>query len=282
MTTSTTDSGSAFDAYERRAWDGRADAYAGSFAHLCAYTAPLLLDAVGVREGGSAAGVRLLDAGTGPGTVAAMAAARGARVTAVDAEPSMVARTAAAVPAADTRHALLPELPFADGEFDAVVANFVINHVGRPREAVAELRRVLRPGGRIAVTIWSAPPAPGQALLGSAVEAAGVVRPPEVPAVAPEHDFPRAEEGFTALLTGAGLAGATCTAVAWDHIADPDVWWSGAAAGIAAVGQTLSYQSAETVAAVRRHYDALAAPFRRPDARLALPHRALLATATAP
>lgn len=90
-----TGTGTEFDAWERRAWDGRAEAYARSFAHLCAYTAPMLLDAAGVT-----AGVRVLDAGTGPGTVAALAVARGARVTAVDAEPSMVATAAAAVPQA--------------------------------------------------------------------------------------------------------------------------------------------------------------------------------------
>jgi SAM-dependent methyltransferase len=281
-TTAETAAETAFDQYERRAWDGRADAYARSFAHLCAHTAPLLLDAAGVREGGAAAGLRVLDAGTGPGTVAAAAVARGARVTAVDAEPSMVARAAAALPDADVRHAMLPELPFADGEFDVVVSNFVVNHLGRPRDGVAELRRVLRPGGRIAVTIWSWPPEPGQALLGRALEAAGVSRPDTVPGLAADDDFPRTEEGLAALLGGAGLTDAACTPVRWDHLADPEVWWSGAAAGIAAAGQTLTAQPPAVIAEVRRHYDTLAAAFRRPDGLLALPHRALVATATAP
>ncbi|MFF9076900.1 class I SAM-dependent methyltransferase [Streptomyces sp. NPDC014872] len=56
--------------------------------------------------------------------------------------------TALAAPEADVRLAALPCLPFADDEFDAVVGNFVLNHVGRPREALRELRRVTRPGGR--------------------------------------------------------------------------------------------------------------------------------------
>lgn len=41
----------AFDESERRTWAGRADAYAASFAKLCAYAVPVLLDAAGVAEG---------------------------------------------------------------------------------------------------------------------------------------------------------------------------------------------------------------------------------------
>ncbi|MFG3602898.1 hypothetical protein [Micromonospora chersina] len=69
-----------FDAHERSRWAGRAEAYARSFGRLCAYPAETLLDAAAVR-----AGRRLIDVGTGPGTVAAAAPARGAEVAAVDA-----------------------------------------------------------------------------------------------------------------------------------------------------------------------------------------------------
>jgi ubiquinone/menaquinone biosynthesis C-methylase UbiE len=68
---------------------------------------------------------------------------------------------------------VLPRLPFADGEFDSVTANFVLNHVGRPRQAATELRRVLTKGGHVAVTVWPDTPARGQTLLGRAIQAAG-------------------------------------------------------------------------------------------------------------
>lgn len=191
-----------FDKSERMIWAGQGAAYAKSFAKLCAYPVPQLLDATVVGPG-----TRLLDVGTGPGTVAAAACARGATVTAVDAEPTMVELAVQAAPAADVRVAALPELPFADGEFDAVVANLLLNHVGRPGVALAELRRVVRPGGWVALTTWASPPAPGQALIGRAIQAGGAVRPQHLPAgLAPEDDFPRDESGLTELMYATGSA----------------------------------------------------------------------------
>ncbi|MFI6345508.1 class I SAM-dependent methyltransferase [Streptomyces sp. NPDC050560] len=262
----------AFDESERRAWAGRADAYAAGFAKLCSYPVPRLLDAAGVG-----AGTRVLDVGTGTGGAAAGACARGARVTAVDAEPAMVAAAAREVPAADVRLAALPELPFADGAFDAVVGNFVLNHVGRPRAALAELRRVTRRGGRAAVTVWAAPAAEGQALLGRAVRAAGVERPAHLPALDPGDDFPRTERGLAALLREAGLADVGCAALAWGHRTTPEEWWSGPAAGVATIGQTVTSQPPEVVEEIEGHFRALCAEFTAPDGALVLPHTALVA-----
>ena len=63
-------------------------------------------------------------------------------------------------------------LPFGDASFDAVVAGFVVNHLPRPERALAEFARVVRPGGRVAVTVWDRP---GRmrllGVLGEAVEA---------------------------------------------------------------------------------------------------------------
>ncbi|WP_371674657.1 class I SAM-dependent methyltransferase [Streptomyces sp. NBC_00289] len=256
-------------------WAGRAAAYAGSFAKLCAYPTRQLLDAAGVGPG-----ERMLDVGTGPGTVAAAACARGATVTAVDAEPTMVQLAARSAPAADVRVAVLPELPFGDGEFDAVVANFVLNHVGRPTVALAELRRVVKPGGRIALTIWAAPPAAGQALLGRAIQAAGAVRPPHLPAgIAPEDDFPRDERGLTGLMESAGLREAACETVRWDHRTSAEEWWSGPAAGVAFGGQMVRSQTPRIRAEIKRHFDLFSSEFADGDGVLTLPHAALLARA---
>ncbi|WLW58322.1 class I SAM-dependent methyltransferase [Streptomyces sp. YU58] len=262
----------AFDESERRAWAGQAAAYSASFAKLCAYSVPRLLDAAEVREG-----TRVLDVGTGTGAVAAAACERGAKVTAVDTEPGMVALAAQTAPAADVRLAGLPSLPFVDGEFDAVVGNFVLNHVGRPRAALAELRRVTRPGGRIALTIWATPVAAGQALLGRAVQAAGVTRPAHLPALAPEDDFPRTEQGFAALLGDAGLGDVCCNTLHWEHRTTPEEWWSGPAAGVATIGQIVTSQAPAIIEEIKRHFDALCAEFTGPEGALVLPHVAVMA-----
>jgi SAM-dependent methyltransferase len=263
-----------FDQGERRGWAGRAEAYAGSFAKLCAYPVPQLLDAAGVR-----ADLRVLDVGTGTGAVAAAAAERGAHVTAVDAQPDMVRAASRAAPAAAVLVGALPDLPFADGTFDAVAGNFVLNHVGRPLAALVELHRVTRPGGRIALTIWSAPAATGATLLGQAVQAAGVGRPAHLPPLPPEQDFGRDEHGFAGLLTDAGLRDVACRTLTWNHRATPDEWWSGPAGGVSYVGQVLADLPARTVADIRAHFDRLSVGFLGPDGLLVLPHTALLASA---
>ncbi len=265
-----------FDEGERRAWTGRAEAYAVTWALLCAHPVPQLLDAAEVGPG-----TRLLDVGTGSGTVALAAAERGADVTAVDAQPDMVELVARRLPAARTRVAVLPKLPFEDDEFDVVTGNFVLNHVGTPVAALAELRRVARPGGRIAVTVWSVPPGAGQELLGRAL--AGVVsdRPTDLPGYPPEHNFDRDEPGLTALLGRAGLDHVAARTLAWDHRATPEQWWAGPAAGVAYFGQVMLRQTPAVRAEIKDHYDRLNQEFLGPDGRLVLPHRALLAVGTA-
>ncbi|MGC4968231.1 class I SAM-dependent methyltransferase [Streptomyces globisporus] len=261
-----------FDHAERRIWSGKAEAYAGTCARLCAHPAEPLLDAAEVGPG-----ARVLDVGCGSGTVSAAAVARGASVYAADADPGMVAATRRAVPGVTAHIARLPELPYANDTFDAVVGNFVLNHVGRPLDALAELRRITRPGDRVAVTIWRAPGAPGQTLIGRAARAAGLTRPTWLPALAPQDDFPRTPEGLAALLDTAGLLGAECSEVTWEHRCDPDTWWAGAERGIGAIGQVLNSGGAEGLAAARRACDDLCAEFRTRKGLLALPHIALLA-----
>jgi SAM-dependent methyltransferase len=260
-----------FDETERARWAGGAEAYGKTFSPLCAGAAGHLLDAAGVGEG-----TAVLDVGTGVGTVAALAAGRGARVTAVDAEPTMVAATAARLPGADVREAILPGLPFAGGCFDAVVANFVINHVGDPAAAVAELRRVTRPGGRVAVTTWPHPAPVAQGLWmmvyrHAGVEVSGLV------GVDPAKNFPRTVDGLAGLLRDGGLTGVSCERIEWVHETTADAWWGGAAAGLNATGVVLRRQTPEVRERIRASFDEVVEQFRTPAGLLALPTAALVA-----
>lgn len=266
-----------FDAYERRLWQGRAAAYRRSFAALCGHTAPALLDAAGVGDR-----TRLLDVGTGTGTVAGLALARGAVVTAVDAEQSMVEAARRAVPGADVRHGVLPDLPLDDRCFDATVGNFVVNHVGDPAAAVTELRRVTRPGGRVAVSIWPAPPPPLQQLWGTIGAACGLRRPESAPLVAEELNFTRDQDGLADLLRGAGLAEVSARTVTWTHRTDPEDWWAGPANGIGVLGAMLAVLNDAEVAKVKAHYDRIVMAHLDEDGRLALPTAAVLAAGQVP
>ena len=108
----------------------------------------LVVDEAGLR------GARVLDAGCGTGRLAAELADSGAaRVWGVDASPEMLAVAREKTRRAGFKEARLEALPFTNGWFDAAVAWLVVHLVTRP-EALAELRRVLRPGGRLAVVTF--------------------------------------------------------------------------------------------------------------------------------
>lgn len=96
-------------------------------------------------------GALLLDAGCGTGEFSTAAMARGARVISIDIGPKLLARTRSKgvehVVAAD-----VAALPFRTGTFDVVLSSECIEHTPSPRGSVLELTRVLRPGGRLAVT----------------------------------------------------------------------------------------------------------------------------------
>jgi ubiquinone/menaquinone biosynthesis C-methylase UbiE len=106
-----------------------------------------LLDAAGVK-----AGMRVLDLACGPGLVASGAAERGALPVGLYFCSAMIVLARADHPGIRFEEADAEVLPFADESFDAVVANFGIHHVAEPNRALAEARRVLRPGGRVAFT----------------------------------------------------------------------------------------------------------------------------------
>jgi len=100
---------------------------------------------------------RVLDVATGPGYVAAAAAQRGASVVAIDFAEAMLAEARRHHPGIDFRGGDAEALPFGDAVFDAVVMSFGLLHLARPDHALAETHRVLRPGGRVAFTVWDKP-----------------------------------------------------------------------------------------------------------------------------
>lgn len=101
---------------------------------------------------------RILDLSTGTGWTSRVVARRGAAVTGVDIAGELLAaaRESAAAEALTIEYRLgdAEQLPFDDGEFDAVVSTCGVMFASRPDAAAAELARVCRKGGRIALTTW--------------------------------------------------------------------------------------------------------------------------------
>jgi ubiquinone/menaquinone biosynthesis C-methylase UbiE len=96
-------------------------------------------------------GLTLLDAGCGTGWFSAAAANRGAVVTSMDLGPNLLSEVAKKCESERVIGSIL-EMPFEDGSFDVVVSSEVIEHVPHPFDAIAELVRVLKPGGILVVT----------------------------------------------------------------------------------------------------------------------------------
>lgn len=101
-------------------------------------------------------GPRVLDLAAGTGNVAILAAARGARVVAADLSPRMVELGRARTDGLPVEwlEADAEALPLPDGHVDAAFSAFGVIFVPRPGVALAELRRVLVPGGAVALTVW--------------------------------------------------------------------------------------------------------------------------------
>lgn len=251
-------------------WSDVATVYDRSFATLCCGSAPALLERI-------PAGSRVLDVGCGSGHLTAELMAAGHLVTAVDPDPEMVA-LAASRSRADVQAAGLPDLPFADGSFEVVLANFVLNHVDDPRAAARGLSSVLAPGGRLAATIWPATPPPQAQLWGSVLDASGAVRP-TMPRLAPDLDFDRSPEGLGSLLAGAGLEVGETVLTRWEWRVAPNDFWAGATA-VGNFGVTWRAQTPEVQETMREVFAQAAAPWLS-EGELVFPVVAVLVWASA-
>jgi SAM-dependent methyltransferase len=155
-------------------------------------------------------GARVLDVGTGTGLVAGLAAsAVGPNGTVVGVDPSEgmlgIARACRRILAVA---GVAPGLPCPDASIDAVAANLVVSHLPDLAGGLADLVRVLRPGGRLGMTAWGPDPtdddqgAEAYAVVASVREACGL------PAEAPLKGAPWEEQLRSRAQLGRSLADA--------------------------------------------------------------------------
>jgi SAM-dependent methyltransferase len=255
----------AFNRFEADGWDAKAAPYLDFWSPITARVFEPLLDAAGVGQG-----TRLLDVGCGPGELASSATAQGAIPTGIDIAPAMVDLARERHPDLDFQVGSAEELPFEDGSFDAVVANFVLLHLGRPETAIGEWVRVLAPGRRLALSIWDAPSVNRlHGLILDAVDTIDDLVPVDIPEGPPAF---RTDEELVWLLAAAGL-----TDVRVHHLgfavefADPAELWTGILRSGVRFPPLVNAQPPEVQGRIRAAFDRLASVHGRPDGSIEVP-----------
>jgi SAM-dependent methyltransferase len=202
-------------------------------------------------------GLSVLDAGCGTGLALRLAAERGARVSGLDASAVLLDVVRGQLPGADLRVGDIEELPYDDATFGVVIAFNSIQYAFDPKTAVAELARVARPGGRVAIEVWGEPARCETEVLFARLRELAPP-PPGTPAPLAVSE-PGVVEG---LLTAAGLepsaAGEADCAFIYP---DLGTGWRGQSA--AGPLQRVIQLAGEE--AVREAFDEVHAPYRQPD-----------------
>jgi SAM-dependent methyltransferase len=204
------------------AWDEVADLY-GADASPFAGFAGHLVDHARVGPG-----ERVLDIGCGNGLgLAALAGVSDPVAVGADASPAMLRACRRRVPGARLVLADARALPVAAGVFDVAVASSVLQFLAFAPAALAEWRRVLRPGGRLALSV-PAGPARGEP------DVNGTLLREFFPRLAPDARArllalprpPAEPPDLAAACTAAGFADAEVTDVPFDSVvASLDAWW---------------------------------------------------------
>jgi ubiquinone/menaquinone biosynthesis C-methylase UbiE len=179
-----------------------------------------------------APGTRVLDVGAGRGAVARAALAKNCVVTAIDASPRMIEQLTADYPEITGRPMDAEAMDFSRESFDLVTAGFVMQVLDHPTAVLAEIRRVLVPGGTVALSLETQ----SVGRLGwlqdlsveffSAASAAPAAEAPEPTAEAPEPAGPMTHDRLDALLTESGFVGLARESVEMPlPVAGPGALW---------------------------------------------------------
>jgi ubiquinone/menaquinone biosynthesis C-methylase UbiE len=159
-------------------------------------SAQAFLDRLGIE-----AGERLLDVACGTGQLTIPAAGLGAEATGLDISENWIAQARRNAEAAGVgvRFDLADaeEMPYADGAFDTLTSMIGVMFAPRPERATAEMLRVVRPGGRIALANWTA-----EGMVGEFFRiVAGYAPPPEMPSPLLWGDEATVERRFGSAVT---------------------------------------------------------------------------------
>lgn len=260
----------AIRSFEHAGWQRAASSYGSSFAHATARYIEPLLQAAKISSG-----QHVLDVACGPGDLAAAASARGAIAHGLDFSAEMVGIARSAHPEIDVTEGDAEKLPYPDGTFHAVVSSFGIHHVPRPELALAQSWRVLKPGGRVAYTVWATPEEnTAWSLVFDAVDRHGDRSASKAPA--PGGGLNRIDQCVQALEAAAFADGSAEIVRAEWVLRDGRALLAALAAGTARMAALLAAQEPSAIAAIADDVYRQAERFRRGE-NLAIPIAAVLA-----
>lgn len=211
------------------AFDVPAEAYDRFMGRYSSLLSAPFADFAGVHPG-----QRALDVGCGPGTLTAELAQRlGAEaVAAVDPSAPFVLAARERHPHVDVREAAAEDLPFPDDSVDVALAQLVVHFMSDPLLGLGEMRRVVRPGGVVAASVWDF--AGEQSPLSVFWRAARAIDPD----VRDESLLAGAHEGgLSELFTAVGFQDVDETAleISVQH-SDFEEWWVPFTAGVGPAG----------------------------------------------
>ena len=227
---------------------------------------------------------RVLELACGPGGLGIAAAARAGHVVMSDVVPAMVeiaARRAAAAGVENVSTAVLDleDIAAADAEFDCVLCREGLMFAVSPADALIEMARVVRPGGRVAVAVWG-PPERNQwlSLVFDAVSAqvGHPVPPPGLPGPFALSDAASLLE----LFARAGFEDVRLTEVEVPLLAPAfDEWWTRTLTVAGPLAKVLAGLDDAERTEVADRVRASVAPYRTEDGALDLPGLSLVVTA---
>lgn len=258
-----------FSDFELSGWDSNIRGYDSAFGAVARQTVPAMLDAARVTRG-----MRILDVCCGPGMLAAGALDRGANVTGLDFSAAAVELAHQLVPKGRFERGDAQALPFPAESFDAVLCGYGLMHVPEPGAALREMLRVLRPGGRSALSVWDAAGF-GFSLVYEAVRARGSmdISLPHGP------DFFQfgTPERMLAALAEAGFADAAAYSFNQDwHVANADRYIESILTGTVRACAVLAAQPDAAAAGVRSYIVDYLTRFQSPAGKLVVPMPAII------
>jgi ubiquinone/menaquinone biosynthesis C-methylase UbiE len=267
-----------FADFELAGWED--DATAAEYDRHISVVTTQSIDAL-LDDAGVVGGHRVLDVATGAGYVVAAAAQRGAQAVGIDFSATQVRLARERYPSARFEQADAEALPFAAASFDAVVNAFGLCHLPNPDLALREAFRVLKPGGRVAFSVWDLPErVVGFGAVYAAIRAHGTmdVGLPEGPNF---FLFSTAERSIQAL-RDAGFETPTFRQVqqTW-RVSDPDKLFAMVSTGTVRAAATLRAQSIAARESIRQAVHRTLAAYRRGD-EYEIPMPAVVAAAAKP